>query len=190
MSEQHEASLAVQIDALLPQTQCRKCGYQGCRPYAQAIANGEADINQCPPGGDQGVRLLADFLNVPAKPLNPAFGMTQPLQVAVIDEANCIGCTKCLPPCPTDAILGASKQMHTVIATLCTGCELCIAPCPVNCISMIPANAEWTAANAEQSRQRHQAKNRRQAKAEAEKSERLNRQKQLLAKLNKGKTSV
>ncbi|AMK76339.1 MULTISPECIES: RnfABCDGE type electron transport complex subunit B [Methylomonas] len=191
MSERNEAPLADQIDALLPQTQCRKCGYQGCRPYAEAICNGEADIDQCPPGGDHGIQLLADLLNVPAKPLNPAFGITRPLQVAVIDEAACIGCTKCLPPCPTDAILGASKQMHTVIAALCTGCELCIAPCPVNCISMVAsANTEWTTANADQSRQRHQAKNRRQAKAEAEKSERLNRQKQLLAKLNKGKTAV
>lgn len=190
MSERSEASLADQIDALLPQTQCRKCGYQGCRPYAEAISNGLADIDQCPPGGDQGIQLLADLLKVAAKPLNPVFGVQRPLQLAVIDEAACIGCTKCLPPCPTDAILGASKHMHTVIAALCTGCELCIAPCPVNCISMIPANTEWTTANADQSRQRHQAKNRRQARAEAEKSERLNRQKQLLAKLNKGKTAV
>lgn len=191
ISERSAASLADQIDALLPQTQCRKCGYQGCRPYAEAISNGEADIDQCPPGGDQGIQLLAELLNVPAKPLNPAFGVQRPLQIAVIDEAVCIGCTKCLPPCPTDAILGASKQMHTVIAALCTGCELCIAPCPVNCISMVAStNTEWTIANADQSRQRHQAKNRRQARAEAEKSERLNRQKQLLAKLNKGKTAV
>ncbi|MBD9359106.1 RnfABCDGE type electron transport complex subunit B [Methylomonas fluvii] len=190
MSEQNATSLAEQIDALLPQTQCRKCGYQGCRPYAEAIASGEADINQCPPGGDHGIQLLADLLTVTVKPLNPTFGVHRPLHVAVIDEAACIGCTKCLPPCPTDAILGASKHMHTVIAALCTGCELCIAPCPVNCISMIPANAEWTADNADQSRQRHQAKNQRQTRAEAEKSERLNRQKQLLAKLNKGKTTV
>ncbi|QSB01771.1 RnfABCDGE type electron transport complex subunit B [Methylomonas sp. EFPC1] len=191
MSERSEASLADQIDALLPQTQCRKCGYQGCRPYAEAISNGLADIDQCPPGGDQGIQLLADLLKVPAKPLNPAFGVQHPLHVAVIDEAACIGCTKCLPPCPTDAILGASKHMHTVIAALCTGCELCVAPCPVNCISMVAStNTEWTIANADQSRQRHQAKNRRQARAEAEKSERLNRQKQLLAKLNKGKSAV
>ncbi|CAD6881663.1 Iron-sulfur cluster-binding protein [Methylomonas albis] len=190
MSKQSEASLVDLIDALLPQTQCRQCGHQGCRPYAEAISCGQADIDQCPPGGDQGIQLLADLLKLPAKPLNPAFGAQRPLQVAVIDEATCIGCTKCLPPCPTDAILGASKHMHTVIAALCTGCELCIAPCPVNCISMIPANTEWTKANADQSRQRHQAKNQRQAKVEAEKSERLNRQKQLLAKLNKGKTSV
>lgn len=191
MSERSEASLADQIDALLPQTQCRKCGYQGCRPYAEAISSGQADIDQCPPGGDQGIQLLADLLSVAAKPLNPAFGVQRPLQIAVIDEAVCIGCTKCLPPCPTDAILGASKQMHTVIAALCSGCELCVAPCPVNCISMVAStNTEWTIANADQSRQRHQAKNRRQARAEAEKSERLNRQKQLLAKLNKGKTAV
>ncbi|MCQ8116059.1 RnfABCDGE type electron transport complex subunit B [Methylomonas rosea] len=191
MSERNEASLADQIDALLPQTQCRKCGYQGCRPYAEAISNGEADIDQCPPGGDQGIQLLAELLNVPAKPLNPEFGVQRPLQIAVIDETACIGCTKCLPPCPTDAILGASKQMHTVIAALCTGCELCVAPCPVNCISMVVStNTEWTKANADLSRLRHQAKNQRQVKAEAEKSERLNRQKQLLAKLNKGKTTV
>ncbi|OAI02297.1 electron transporter RnfB [Methylomonas methanica] len=191
MSERSAASLADQIDALLPQTQCRKCGYQGCRPYAEAISSGEADIDQCPPGGDQGIQLLAELLNVPAKPLNPAFGVQRPLQIAVIDETACIGCTKCLPPCPTDAILGASKHMHTVIAALCTGCELCVAPCPVNCISMVAStNTEWTTAYADQSRQRHQAKSRRQAKAEAEKSERLNRQKQLLAKLNKGKSAV
>lgn len=180
--------LADQIDALLPQTQCRKCGYQGCRPYAEAISEGTADINQCPPGGDRGIRLLAELLNLPAKPLNPTFGLTQPLQVAVIDEANCIGCTKCLPPCPTDAILGASKHMHTIIAELCTGCELCIAPCPVNCISMVAsAIPEWTKTRADQARQRHQAKIRRLAKQATEKAERLNRQKQLLAKLNKTK---
>ncbi len=184
-------SLADQIDALLPQTQCRKCGYQGCKPYAEAISQGEANINQCPPGGEQGIKQLAALLGVAAKPLNPAFGIARPRLVAMINEADCIGCTKCIPPCPTDAILGASKHMHTVIAERCTGCELCIAPCPVNCISMensaLPA---WNNENAEQARRRYQAKNRRLARLESEKVERLNRQKQLLAKLNKPKTGV
>lgn len=182
-------TLAEQIDALLPQTQCRKCGFEGCQPYAEAIATGTADINQCPPGGEQGIHKLARLLNVAAKPLNPAFGSERPRLVAVINEANCIGCTKCLPPCPTDAILGASKHMHTVIASECTGCELCIAPCPVDCISMQPApDPNWTTADAERSRWRYQAKKRRQNRQEMEKAERLNRQKQLLAKINQPKT--
>ncbi len=184
-------SLAEQIDALLPQTQCRKCGYQGCRPYAEAISQGQADINQCPPGGDQGIKRLAELLGVAAKPLNPAFGTERPRLVAVINEADCIGCTKCIPPCPTDAILGASKHMHTVIAELCTGCELCVAPCPVNCITMeISTLPPWNKEDADRARRRYQAKNLRLARLEAEKIERLNRQKQLLAKLNKPKTGV
>lgn len=190
MTASSDAPLADQIDAVLPQTQCRKCGYQGCRPYAEAIANGLADINQCPPGGADGIRQLATLLNLPAKPLNPAFGSERPRLVAVINEAECIGCTKCLPPCPTDAILGTSKHMHTVIAALCTGCELCIAPCPVNCISMIAATpAHWGSSDADLARQRYERRNRRLAKLEVEKAERLNRQKQLLAKLNKAKST-
>lgn len=182
-------TLAEQIDALLPQTQCRKCGFEGCKPYAEAIATSTADINQCPPGGEQGIHKLAALLNVAAKPLNPAFGSELTRLVAVINEADCIGCTKCLPPCPTDAILGSSKHMHTVIASECTGCELCIVPCPVNCISMQPApNPNWTAEDAERSRWRYQAKKRRQIRQEMEKAERLNRQKQLLAKINQPKT--
>lgn len=181
--------LTEQIDALLPQTQCRKCGYQGCKPYAEAVSQGLADINQCPPGGTQGIKKLAELLGVAEKPLNPAFGVERPRLVAVINEADCIGCTKCIPPCPTDAILGASKHMHTVIAQQCTGCELCITPCPVNCIAMetssLPA---WNQDDADQARRRFQAKNRRLARLEAEKTERLNRQKQMLAKLNKPKT--
>lgn len=190
MTASSDAPLADQIDALLPQTQCRKCGYQGCRPYAEAIANSLADINQCPPGGDQGVQQLATLLNRPSKPLNPAFGSERPRLVAVIDEADCIGCTKCLPPCPTDAILGASKHMHTVIADLCTGCELCIAPCPVNCITMIAAPSEqWLPSDANRARQRYQMRNRRLAKLDVEKTERLKRQKELLVKLNKAKAA-
>jgi Na+-translocating ferredoxin:NAD+ oxidoreductase subunit B len=135
------SDLAIRIDALLPQTQCTKCGYQGCRPYADAIVNNEADIDQCPPGGDAGVARLAALLGRDAKLLNPAFGEYRPPAVAFIDEATCIGCARCLKPCPTDAILGANKWMHTVIADLCTGCELCIPACPVDCISMRPVAA-------------------------------------------------
>ncbi|HEV2269830.1 MAG TPA: RnfABCDGE type electron transport complex subunit B [Steroidobacteraceae bacterium] len=126
------------IDALLPQTQCTRCGYPGCRPYAEAIARGEAAINQCPPGGAATIGELAALLQRDPLPLNPANGREGPLLVALIDEATCIGCAKCLPPCPVDAIIGARKQMHTVVAALCTGCELCIVPCPVDCISMVP----------------------------------------------------
>jgi electron transport complex protein RnfB len=125
-----------QINALLPQTQCGQCGYKGCRPYAEAIAAGLADINQCPPSGDQGISELANLLGVAAKPLNPDFGEHKPKSVAFIIEQDCIGCVKCLAVCPVDAILGAAKFMHTVITAECTGCELCIAPCPVDCIVM------------------------------------------------------
>ncbi len=131
-------TLVLQIDALLPQTQCTKCGYSGCKPYASAIANGEADINQCPPGGDAGVHALADLLGLAYKPLNPDHGLPQPKAVAFIDESACIGCTLCIQACPVDAILGAAKQMHTVIAAECTGCDLCLPPCPVDCITMEP----------------------------------------------------
>jgi electron transport complex protein RnfB len=127
-----------QLDALLPQTQCGQCKYPGCKPYAQAIVQGKAKINQCPPGGEQTINALADLLGIEAKPLNAEFGVVKAPAVAFIVEQDCIGCVKCIPPCPVDAILGASKQMHTVIASECTGCELCIAPCPVDCIIMIP----------------------------------------------------
>jgi Na+-translocating ferredoxin:NAD+ oxidoreductase subunit B len=129
------------IDALLPQTQCTRCGYSGCRPYAEAIANGEANINQCPPGGQSLIDSLARLLNREALPLNPANGVEAPLLVAVIDEARCIGCARCLAPCPVDAVVGAPKFMHTVVADLCTGCELCLPPCPVDCIELRPAPA-------------------------------------------------
>jgi electron transport complex protein RnfB len=131
------APLAARIDAILPQTQCTKCGYAGCRPYAEAIAAGEADIDRCPPGGDAGVARLALLLHRAAKPLDPAYGTYRAPQVAVIDEETCIGCTKCIQACPVDAIVGASKLMHTVIASWCTGCELCLPPCPVDCIDLV-----------------------------------------------------
>jgi electron transport complex protein RnfB len=129
---------AEEVDALLPQTQCTRCGYSGCRPYAEALIAGAAGINQCPPGGEATIAALAQLLARPVLPLNPANGREAPALVAQIDEAVCIGCAKCLPPCPVDAILGAHKYMHTVLPALCTGCELCVAPCPVNCIHMVP----------------------------------------------------
>ncbi len=131
--------LVEKIDAILPQTQCGQCGFPGCRPYAEAIAKNEADINQCPPGGEAGIHALADLLGVDPKPLNPDNGpVKEEKSLAIIDENICIGCTLCIQACPVDAILGAAKQMHTVIASECTGCELCVAPCPVDCISMEP----------------------------------------------------
>ncbi len=130
--------LVDKIDAILPQTQCGQCGFPGCKPYATAIASGEAEINQCPPGGDEGVRKLAELLGREYKPLNAEHGAEKPKSVAVIDENTCIGCTLCIQACPVDAILGAAKHMHTVISSECTGCELCVEPCPVDCITMQP----------------------------------------------------
>ena len=127
--------LVEKIEAILPQTQCGQCGYPGCKPYATAIAEGEADINLCPPGGQEGVQRLADLLGREVKPLNAE---EKPKQVAIIDEQTCIGCTLCIQACPVDAIVGAAKQMHTIVEPLCTGCELCVKPCPVECIRMEP----------------------------------------------------
>jgi len=131
-------SLAVRIDAALPQTQCTRCGYPTCRAYAQAIADGEADIDRCPPGGEAGVAALAGLLGRAPKALNPDYGVEQAPLVALIDEDVCIGCTKCIEACPVDAIVGAAKRMHTIIASECTGCELCLPPCPVDCIALVP----------------------------------------------------
>jgi len=130
--------LIERIDSILPQTQCGQCSYPGCKPYATAIAKGEADINQCPPGGEAGVRALAELMGVEYKPLNESHGETKPKAIAFIDEDTCIGCTLCIQACPVDAILGAAKQMHTIIEKECTGCELCLSPCPVDCITMEP----------------------------------------------------
>lgn len=132
--------LIAEIDAVLPQTQCRQCGFDGCEPYATAIAEGRARINQCPPGGEQGIRKLAQLLGINSLPLNTAHGITKPKAAAFIDEQACIGCTLCVVACPVDAIVGAAKLAHAVISQECTGCELCIPPCPVNCISMIPVS--------------------------------------------------
>ena len=138
MSHATAPDLAARIDALLPQTQCTRCGFPGCSPYAAAIVRGEAQINQCPPGGQATIDALARLLNQPVLPLNPTHGVESPPRVAWIDEARCIGCARCLAPCPVDAIIGAAKYMHTVLIERCTGCELCLAPCPVDCIEMRP----------------------------------------------------
>lgn len=176
--------LADQIDALLPQTQCGQCGYAGCRPYAEALAAGLADLDQCPPGGDEGVEGLAALLQRPAKPVNPANGVHKPVaSVAFIEEALCIGCMRCIQACPVDAIVGANKLMHTVISDQCTGCELCLPPCPVDCIVMEPVAAAAPArdvlmAMAPQSRQRHQARQARLARRDAERNAERERRKQ------------
>ena len=131
--------LVERIDRILPQTQCGQCGYAGCRPYAEAMALGEAGVDRCPPGGDAGARALAHVLHVPAIPYDRSRGLHKTPQVAVVVEADCIGCTKCIQACPVDAIIGAAKHMHVVIEPLCTGCELCIPACPVDCILLLPA---------------------------------------------------
>jgi len=138
--------LIERVNACLPQTQCAQCGHPGCRPYATAIINDDAPINQCPPGGDALIHELADLLGKQFMPLDAERGETKPPQVAVIDEPLCIGCTLCIAACPVDAIVGASKLMHTVVIDQCTGCELCLPPCPVDCISLVPADdslAHW-----------------------------------------------
>lgn len=154
------------IDSVLPQTQCTRCGYPTCRQYAQAIASGHASINQCPPGGDAGIRQLAQLTQLPYHPLNPAHGIEAPRRLAVIEEALCIGCTLCIAACPVDAIVGGNKRMHTVISTDCTGCELCVAPCPVDCIIMegTPQPLAWTKEDAHAARQRFNAREERLAR--------------------------
>jgi electron transport complex protein RnfB len=185
------------IDALLPQTQCTKCGYAGCRPYAEAVAAGAAHLNQCPPGGAAGIERLAHLLGRPVTPLNPAHGAEGPRSVALIDESNCIGCTLCIQVCPTDAILGAPKQMHTVLLAECTGCELCVKPCPVDCIAIVPLRevvargaaalaeeaAMPVAAHARRWRARYEARKARLERQRVEQDERLAQKAQAKLKL-------
>ncbi len=155
------ASLADRLDAALPQTQCTRCGYPDCRGYAQAMADGSADINRCPPGGAEGIVRLAALTGRAVRPLDPARGSEGPRALAVIDEAWCIGCTLCIKACPVDCIVGASKVMHTVIDPLCTGCELCVPVCPVDCIAMVPVTGTrtgwqaWGATQADEARERY-----------------------------------
>jgi electron transport complex protein RnfB len=162
-------SLSDRIDALLPQTQCTKCGFDGCRPYAEAVASGEA-INRCPPGGRAGIEKLAVLLDRPVMELDPECGIEQERRVAWIDETLCIGCTKCIVACPVDAIIGMAKRMHTVIPELCSSCDLCVPVCPVDCIEMRPAAPlpPWSDADARAARARHDA---RRARLEREKVE-------------------
>ena len=161
MNNPDRLNLASRIHAALPQTQCTRCGYPDCAAYATAIAYAEAPINQCPPGGTEGVQRLAAITGQPSLPLNPANGLQGPRSVAVIDEAWCIGCTLCLPVCPTDAILGSNKMMHTVIDAACTGCALCVAVCPVDCISLENVTGErtgcqaWSPQEADRARSRY-----------------------------------
>ncbi|MCM3563286.1 electron transport complex subunit RsxB [Hydrogenophaga intermedia] len=171
--------LARRIDAALPQTQCQRCGYPDCAQYAQAIADGAAEINQCPPGGVEGVQRLARLTGRPALPLNPTHGIEGPVTVAVIDEDWCIGCTLCIKACPTDAIVGANKRMHTVIEPYCTGCELCIPVCPVDCISLDNVSGErtgwagWSPQLAAQGKARYEARQIRVAREKVEHDARL-----------------
>jgi H+/Na+-translocating ferredoxin:NAD+ oxidoreductase subunit B len=171
--------LAARLHAALPQTQCTRCGYPDCAGYAQAIASGEADINQCPPGGAEGIARLAELTGRPPLPLNPANGTEGPRTVAIIDEGWCIGCTLCMKVCPTDAILGSNKLMHTVVEPYCTGCELCVPVCPVDCISLENASGDrtgwqaWSPAEAAQALQRYEARQARLEREEKEHSARL-----------------
>ncbi|WP_423048993.1 electron transport complex subunit RsxB [Undibacterium sp. SXout7W] len=172
-------NLVEQIDRLLPQTQCTKCGYPSCHLYAQAIANGEAKHNQCPPGGKEGISRLSQLLNYPVLALDNSHGLERERSVAVIEEAYCIGCTLCIQACPVDAIIGAPKQMHTVLVDLCTGCDLCVSPCPVDCISMevvTPGETGWQAwsqAQADQSRHQYDFRQQRLQREKQENDARL-----------------
>lgn len=175
-AEPAPAELADRIDAVLPQTQCQRCGYPGCRPYAEALARGDAGIDRCPPGGDEGALRLARLLDRPAKRVDRSLG--EPRRVAplaVIDEAVCIGCTKCIQACPVDAIVGANGLMHTVIAAECTGCELCIPPCPVDCIALLPGESvgrlPWNDADAAHARARHAFRGARLSREAAERAQ-------------------
>lgn len=153
--------LTQRIDAVLPQTQCTRCGYDACLPYAQAIASDNEAINRCPPGGEAGIAALAALTGQAIQALDPECGVVSQPTIAVIDEEHCIGCTLCIQACPVDAIMGANKLMHTVLTDFCTGCDLCLAPCPVDCIEMIPTDREWTTALAAQGKARYEQRQQR-----------------------------
>jgi len=169
----NHAQLTESINALLPQTQCTKCGYDGCLPYAEAMAKGEAEINRCPPGGDAGIAKLASLLEKPLLALDPECGLHEPLKLAVIEEEHCIGCTLCIQACPVDAIVGANKKMHSVLSDWCTGCDLCVAPCPVDCITMVTVepNVAWTDQMAQTARQRYEVRQTRIASVQTTQSD-------------------
>jgi Na+-translocating ferredoxin:NAD+ oxidoreductase subunit B len=173
------AALAARLNAALPQTQCTRCGYPDCSRYAQAMAEGEADINRCPPGGTEGIRRLAAITGRPAGPLDPAHGQEGPRTLAVIDEAWCIGCTLCIKACPVDCIIGAPKHMHSIVDAQCTGCELCVPACPVDCISLVPVTPgrsgwqAWSPALAQEAQARYQARQTRLVREQRENDERL-----------------
>jgi electron transport complex protein RnfB len=164
-TDRDTATLADRIDAVLPQTQCTRCGHPACRPYAEAVASGQA-IDRCAPGGAAGIALLARITGRPVVPLDPAHGTEGPLTVAQIDESVCIGCTLCREACPVDAIAGGPKRLHAVVTAWCTGCALCLPPCPVDCIVLVPAGREWQRTDAQVARQRFLAWRRRTATAE------------------------
>ena len=172
-------SLAQRLDALLPQTQCTRCGYPDCRSYAEALAAGDAKLNQCPPGGAEGIRRLSQLLGRPELPLNPQFGDEGPRRIVYIEEATCIGCTLCIQACPVDAIIGAPKRMHAVIEADCTGCELCLPVCPMDCIALEEASAgatgwaAWSPAQADAARARYAGRQARLARDAREEDERL-----------------
>ena len=173
------STLAEQINNLLPQTQCTKCGYPACQAYAHAIADGNASHNQCPPGGQEGINRLADLLGKTSLSLNPANGIEKPRAIAFIEEEVCIGCTLCIQACPVDAIMGANKQMHTVIPELCTGCDLCVAPCPVDCIIMLPSTntstgwQAWSQEQADDAKRRYHQREQRLIREKEENERRL-----------------
>lgn len=202
-------SLADRIDALLPQTQCGRCKFEACRPYAEALASGVADINRCPPGGQTSIEALARLLGVAPKALDPECGQEHPQTRVVIDEAWCIGCVKCVQVCPVDAIVGAAGQMHTVLAEECTGCDRCIAPCPMDCIQVVPAQSSsappepnevpktgafvpahwpggWTQARAERARRRYRARQARLDRQQRLRAKRRKRQLEMLAGRTEG----
>ncbi len=173
-------NLVDKVNEILPQTQCTRCGYPSCRDYANAITENKAEINQCPPGGDLGIRNLAKLLSKPVLELNPLNGMIKPRQLAIIDEEVCIGCTLCIKACPVDAILGTNKMMHTVIADECSGCDLCIPVCPVDCITMVDdINQDWSLERRDKAEQRYLTHQERVARTKRERENRL-KQKSIL----------